>query len=109
MSLAPSFRDALIEQLCADHLVAGEAGNAPDRATWLGTHPELAVELGEFLDCLHDVGRQVAPLRLVAGADMTIDHHAREFDPGAVVVAPAGYEILGKMSIADSSRAIFAD
>ncbi|HUR53178.1 MAG TPA: hypothetical protein VMZ71_03550, partial [Gemmataceae bacterium] len=99
MPADPTEREARIDRLCGEYLTAAATGREPDRATWLAQHPDLADELAEFLDCLNEVGRRVAPLRAVAGGD-TIDHHPRDADavPPGAVSAPPGYEILEKIA-----------
>ena len=63
MAADPTDREARIDRLCGEYLTAAATGSAPDRSTWLAQHPDLADELGEFLDCLNEVGRRVAPSR----------------------------------------------
>lgn len=95
-------REARLDRLWAEYLAAAERGDPPDRAAWLAAHPELSAALGDSLDCLAEVDRRVAPLRMVAAGVATDETVVQPGAGGAAVAsdipAPAGYEILGKIA-----------
>ena len=64
-------REARLGDILAAWLEAVEAGQAPDRATWLARYPEFAAELTEFFADHAELHAVAAPLRDVAQAAAT--------------------------------------
>ncbi len=98
-------REARLDRLWAEYLAVAERGDPPDREVWLAAHPELAADLGDSLAYLAEVGRRIAPLRMVAAGAAGVATDETVVQPGAGgaavaadIPAPAGYEILGKIA-----------
>lgn len=50
-----------LDEVLAEYLEAAEVGTAPDQATLLAGHPELAGELADFMEAVEQVNRYVGP------------------------------------------------
>ncbi len=81
-------------EVLAAYFEAVKAGEAPERATWLGRHPDLADQLAAFLDEQDRLLRMTEPLRTIAEA-------AAGPDPGDAAAAGrdiGDYELLGEIA-----------
>src|ERR1700726_4952125 len=56
-------REQRLHEVLAAYLEAVEAGQQPKREEWLARHPDLAGELGAFLDAQEHIDRIAEPLR----------------------------------------------
>src|SRR5947199_6497220 len=56
-------RDAEIERLLTEYLVAAEAGSAPPLAEWIDRYPEYRAELLEFFALRRDIEAIASPDR----------------------------------------------
>jgi hypothetical protein len=63
MPPSPSERDERLEQILADYLHAVEAGVAPDRAEFIGRHPDLAADLASFFGNRDAMERIAEPIK----------------------------------------------
>jgi serine/threonine-protein kinase len=71
-SLAADDRESRLDQVLADYLEAAESGVVPDQTTLMARHPELAVELGDFMAVRDQVDRYLAGLRPAAAARQSL-------------------------------------
>jgi len=65
MSNPTTDREASIDQIIADFVLAEQTGCAPSREAWLASHPSLAGELAEFLDDRARFAGAIQPIRIV--------------------------------------------
>jgi WD40 repeat protein len=92
----PSGREARVNAAIAAYLEAAEAGEAPERDTFLAQHPDLADDLRAFLD---DRARFAGAARQLGGPPTVASAAA---SPRAGAAGPArsfgDYEILGEIA-----------
>jgi serine/threonine-protein kinase len=100
----PAGREDRVNGVIAEYLRAAQAGAAPDRAALLAAHPDLAVELTEFLADLDCFASAAGPLRELGRE--TPDPRRPEADtptgdfppPGPDAGPPAGFDRLGDLA-----------
>jgi eukaryotic-like serine/threonine-protein kinase len=97
----PSDRESRLDRLCAEYLDAVDAGRAPEREAWLSAHPDLRVELADFLDCQADVARRFEPLRGNTGDPNleTVDVTASNANAPSTSLFPQrfeGHQVIGR-------------
>jgi serine/threonine-protein kinase len=106
---ASASREDRADAAIAAYLAAEDAGDAPDRAAFLAAHPDLAAELGAFLDDHRGAGRLAAAIGAAgssAGTAPTVDLSpasgaSRPVPVGVPAAAPArigDYEVLEEIA-----------
>lgn len=92
-----------LQQILAEYLELAEAGNAPDRESFLARYPELADELAAFLDDRESIEKFVAPIRDKKKTNVEIDptigtEESTPPERGEVVRYFGDYELLEEIA-----------
>ena len=99
-------REERLDEAAAAYLEAIESGQRPNRSEWLARYPDLAAELGEFIDDQARMHRWTGP---IGGSSGTAPDDAIGNDPLATLHVPGGsvgegprrfpnYQLLGEIA-----------
>jgi serine/threonine-protein kinase len=99
---ATEARERRVDEAIAAYLAAEDAGAPPDRGAFLAAFPDLAAELGAFLDDHDAAGRVAGTLAASGGTDPTVEVRsappAPASGPSPSPTPPIGaYEILEEL------------
>ncbi len=91
-----SERDRRLEEVLAAYLRAAEAGQPPERETWLAEHPDLADELRSFLDNRAQLQALAAPAPAAGEATVGLEEAAAS--PVSLVPYFGDYQLLREIA-----------